>query len=512
MRQYLRTDGGSGKRDPQPSAAPSFALLLVSSERGQQWIACACERAEARGVRVGMSLAHAKALLRGTEVRERPFTPTEDAARLHRLAQWALRFSPVVAADEPDGLLFDVAGCEHLFGGEERMVALVDSSLAQWGLAARLALAPTVGCAWAMARFAEHRITIVGPDRIGAELAPLPTAGLRIDPAFVVALREVGIERIGTLLDVPRAELACRFGADLLRRVDQALGHAIETITPIRPVVPLEVTRVFDGPVLNLEAITITVRELLFALVLQLEERGCGVNTLEISLQRIAAEPCRWSITLTHPSRDFRHLWTLIRPKVERTNLGYGVESISLCASRFGRLAVKQLSLPSAERKNGDAENGAVLGAFLDRLMDRLGARNVMTLSAVATHVPEEAFLLRAWSQAPKQGSHGDETMNGMVHADRPSLLFATPERVQVISLVPDGPPSWLHWRGRGWGVHCGYGPERIALPWWESQRGGAPSPDIIRDYYEVQDDQGRLLWVFRDHVTHDWFVHGLWA
>lgn len=515
MREHQRTLADSNRREACPSAESAFAVVLVAAERGSQWVACACERAAAKGVCVGMSLAHARALLKGTPLWERPFTPAEDVRWLHRLARWAQRFSPVVAADEPDGLLLDVAGCERLFGEDEQVIARVDASLRPLGLQVRLALAPTVGCAWAVARFAADRIRIVSSDRIREELAPLPVTGLRVDSTFVSALHEVGIERIGALFDLPREELACRFGADLLRRLDQATGQVSETITPLRSSMPLEATRVFDGPVTSLEAIVVTVRELLFTLVLQLEERACGVRTLEVVLQRVSAEPCRFSIPLTYPSREVRHLWTLLRPKIERAHLGYGVESVSLHASRLGKLFARQLRLAHAEPESEDPVDETVLGEFLDRLMDRLGRGAVGGMAVVETHVPEEAFPWRALSET-KEGVKGDsctsDSRAGVACRDRPSQLFEVPEPAQVLSLVPEGPPSWIRWRGGECAVRSSSGPERLALPWWEARRGVPPSPDVVRDYYQVQDDQGRLLWLFRDRATHGWFVHGLWT
>lgn len=524
-----------------------FAVLLVASERGKQWVACACEQAEAKGVRAGMSLAHAKALLAGMRVWERPFTPAEDARRLHRFARWAQRFSPVVAADEPDGLLLDMAGCERLFGGDEQMVNLVDAEMKALELQTRSALAPTVGCAWAAARHgsgetgsgeqvksgerfpgpsgrtvsADQRITIIAPDRIREALAPLPIAGLRIDPAFVAALNEVGIERIGSLFDLPRQELACRFGPDLLRRLDQATGRVVETVHPHAIATPVEATRLFDEAVTSLEAIVTTVRELLFALVLQLEGRQCGVRTLDVVLERMSAEPFRLSISLTFPSHDVRHLWTLLRPKLERINLGYGVESVFLRASRVGRLLPRQLRLRDFGPESGDQGDEAALGEFLDRLTDRFGPRWVCRMTSVETHVPEEAFPLQAWCETKEGAVKGTkarrhegtkETTAGAASVARPSQLFSVPEAAQVISLVPEGPPSWMRWRGRECAVRCASGPERLALPWWETKYGPPPSSEGVRDYYEVQDDQGRLLWMFRDRATHGWFVHGLWA
>lgn len=517
-RRPPRVDAATPDAGSPPSPSPidaATAVVLTACERGKQWIACACELAEARGVRTGMSLAHAKALLKGTRTWEGPITPAEDARRLGDLARWAQRFSPVVAADEPDGLLLDMAGCERLFGDDEQVVARVDVELRRIGLSARLALAPTVGCAWAAARFAPDRATIVTLDRVRETLAPLPVAGLRVDANFARALAEVGVERIGALFDVPRQELACRFGADLLRRLNQATGETLETIDPLRFSTPPQATRTFDGAVSHWEAIVLTVRELLFSLVVQLEERGCGVRLLEVVLQRISAASQRLSISLTSPSRDLGHLWTLLRPKLEQVHLGYGVESISLRAARVGDLRPRQLQLTSIEGQRDDATDATAWGEFLDRLMDRLGRRAVREMIAEQTHVPEQAFVLREWSGRKKTAaeiSRLDDFSAAAALLDRPSQLLVVPEAARVISLVPDGPPSWIAWRGRECAVRCGRGPERIALPWWNTGSGETPSPDLSRDYYELDDDQGRRLWVYRDRTNQGWFVHGLWA
>jgi protein ImuB len=97
--------------------------------------------------------------------------------------------------------------------------------------------------------------------------------------------------------------------------------------------------------------------------------------------------------------------------------------------------------------------------------------------------------------------------------APRPSRLFDTPEPIKVVAIVPDGPPSWMAWRGQAHTVRSSLSPERIGLPWWDHHDAAG-----TRDYYEVQDELGRWLWVFRERRTSSrsaacrWFVHGEWA
>ena len=88
------------------------------------------------------------------------------------------------------GVLLDVSGCAHLFGGERALLEDLQARLAGFGYTARAALADTLGGAWAMARFAtsaKHPCVVVLTGRQRAALAPLPPAALRLPAATVTA-------------------------------------------------------------------------------------------------------------------------------------------------------------------------------------------------------------------------------------------------------------------------------------------------------------------------------------
>src|SRR5205823_4179461 len=106
-----------------------------------------------------------------------------------------------------------------VFGGLDVLLARVDQALRKLGLAAQLAIAPTVGAAWALARCTKDPV-IVSPDRLAEALAPLPTGALRIDADAAEMLHHLGIETIGQLIDLPREALPARFGSELLMRID----------------------------------------------------------------------------------------------------------------------------------------------------------------------------------------------------------------------------------------------------------------------------------------------------
>jgi protein ImuB len=475
------------------------AILLIEHERQRQVVADCCERARGAGVRPGMPVARARAILPAGGARIEPRDAGGDGAALRALAAWAQRFSPVVAPDPPDGLLLDVTGCERVFGGEDRLARGAAEALGRLGISARCVVAPTFGCAWAVARFGGAMVIADGRQR--EAIAGLPVAALRLEAPMIEALAEVGIARVQHLLELPRAALPARFGDELLLRLDRALGAAIEMIEPVRPVPPPGAERLFDGPTDRTEAIERTVRNLLDEVAAALAARQIGAREVEVVLARSDLPPERLSVTLGRPSRDAAHLWTLLRPKLERAHLGFGVEGVRVHIGSVGRLRHEQaehwlegrgLPAPEAERARDE---------LLDTLANRLGADRVLRASVVESHLPERAFAFRpAAAPATTPMGRGAATAR-----DRPTLLFDPPCPAEVVFLSPDGPIMRVRWRGGEVSVVAGLGPERIAPEWWRSAGS-------TRDYFAARGEDGRWLWLARSAESGRWFVHGAWA
>lgn len=447
-----------------------------------------------------MPLAQVRALFHGDGVRIEPHEPDRDCAALRSLAAWMQRFSPVAAVDEPDGLMLDVSGCEQALGGEDRIVHEVIERLDRLGIGSRVAIAPTFGSAWAIARFGPDHSTIVLAGEQQKVLASLPVAALRISKETVTELAAIGIERVEHLLDLPRSTLPGRFGEDLLLMLDQALGHAMETIDPVRPV-PIPIAeRVFEGPTDRVEAIELTVRGLLADISMELHRRESGARLLEITLARSDLPPTILSVTLGHPSRDPKHLWTLVRPKLERAHLGFGVEAVRVRVQSAGRLRHEQIEYaPGGTRSQADTDRA--FGELLDTLSNRLGTDRVLRVSTVESHLPERSFEMRpAMAETRQARELAQITLN-----DRPTVLFEHPLAAEVVALTPDGPVHRIRWREGDEAVISCVGPERIGSEWWRSR-------EKTRDCFRVQCESGRWLWLVRSLDAGRWFVHGVWA
>lgn len=461
----------------------------------RQIVAAVCRTGIACGITPGMAVSDAKAVLRGS-VQITPHDPLRDAKALTAIAMWAHRFSPMVAADPPDGLLLDVTGCAHLFGGEQSMLRRVESDFRALGITTSATIAPTFGSARAAARFGELG-AIIAPHGIRDALDPLPLQSLGIDSHAIDGMAEVGIKRVHDLLALPRGSVAARFGDGVLCRIDQVLGRLPEVIEPIRPVDPPHAERVFTGPCCCVETIGLACQRVLERVCIELARRGKGLTDARITLQRSDLQPLILPLRLSAASRDPSHLWSLLRPRIERAHLGFGVEGVGLTATRLGLLREEQQRWWNDAERSTDSNT--VLDQLLDTLTNRLGKDQVLRAELVESHLPERSFRLVSVLDPIAPSSAGT------IDADRPTLLYDRPHPIEVIALTPDGPVSRFGWEGRDYTIALCIGPERIASEWWHRER-------FTRDYYKVQDERGQWFWLFRDQEARAWFVHGVWA
>jgi protein ImuB len=463
-------------------------------------VAAACTSSQRQGVRIGMTVAHATAVL-PTMPTILDHEPAADAAGLVALARWAMRIVPNVAADPQDGLLLDVAGCERLYGGRLEIARRVRRDVARLRLQVRVAMAPTVGLAWGLARFGDE-----GVCEDTADLLALPVAALRVDADVVAALAEVGVDYVGQLADIPRREVARRFGDDVLLRLDQATGEAVELRQWQRHV---EVPRVmfrFAGPATQYEAIEETVHNLAGQLCERLATHESAARRLVLEVERLDPDlrPTfdQFAVTLAAPSREVRHVWDVLRPRVEVLDMGRGVEALVLSAPQVTRLPHGQVRLDGERDRSRDERD---LGRLTDLLQGRLGRGQVLRIEPTPSHVPEAAYRRRP-ADEPRTPTKQPHHAAG----DRPTQLFDPAEPADVTFLQPEGPLATLRWRGASHPIVTTVGPERIGRRWWQVHLSRR-SLDV-RDYYKLQCHGGLWLWVYRTRPKNDWFVHGVWS
>ncbi|RUX91296.1 MULTISPECIES: DNA polymerase Y family protein [unclassified Mesorhizobium] len=483
------------------SPPPDKPMVLVGRQGNRRLVVAADRAALEAGLRVGMPATKAQALVQGLVVMDAE--PDADAEALERLALWALRrYAPMVAVDPPDGLVMDTMGADHLHGGEQMMLTDMVERLSQVGFSARAAIADSWGAAHAVARYVNRTVSLVTVNATCEAILPLPIAALRLPDAIVGGLRVLGFDRVGELLKQPRAPLTLRFGPELCRRLDQAAGRLSEPIEPVRPAEMVEVKRAFGEPIGAAETIARYVGKLVQALSIELETKGLGARRLDLLLYRVDNRIEAIRVGTALPVRDVKRLTRLLCDKIETVDPGFGIELISLSAPLAEPLTPRQTISSLIEQRDTDISD------LIDILGNRVGEEMLYRFTPVASDVPERSFR----RVAPASAETGDAWPD---HWPRPARLFAVPELIEAIALLPDHPPASFTLRGIRRRVKRADGPERVFGEWWKRDAELA----AVRDYFQVEDEAGERFWIYRagdgeDAGTgsHRWFLHGIFG
>jgi protein ImuB len=510
-------------------------FATVADAAGRRLLAAVNPAAAAAGLAPGMPLADALSFLPGLATTLAK--SAEDAAALRRLTEWCGRYSPWTAPDGTDGVRIEITGSAHLWGGEKALAADLMTHLERQCVTGRIAIADTLGAAWAMARFAEAGggIIIVPPGEPRAALASLPVEALRLDAITTQGLRRVGLKRVGDLYAMPRDALARRFGEMVARLLDQALDNLPEPLSPLGEVPSRRVRLSFAESITEPADLMLAAERLTADLVVRLAREGTGARRLDLAFHRVDGRVEHISLGTARPSRDPRHLAALFRERLDTIDPGLGIEDMILAAYAVEPLPAEQIGLPG--HTAGQETSG--IAPLLDRLGNRLGLAAISRLESRESHIPERASvrvqphltlprLKRGPLPLPPKGRRGPKTPSPPPGAERagvrwglsgksprPIRLFDPPEPVEAFWVLPDDPPFRFMWRRRRHRVMRADGAERIADEWWRP--GASGEVDAIRDYYRVEDEEGRRFWLFRAGLHGGdreprWFVHGVFS
>jgi protein ImuB len=543
--------------------AQDVPLVIAEPVKGALRLSAMNDAASRLGLTPGMTLADARAMYPRIAVADAE--PDADARLLEAIADWCDRYTPLIGLDPPDGLLLDITGCAHLFGGEEALRRDVVARLTRQGFHARAAVADTVGCAWAVARYANS--LVVPSHHTQKILLPLPLAALRIDAETVAALAQVGLKRIADVIDRPRAPFAARFGEQLVRRIDQAIGREDEPIAPRLPAPRYMTECRFAEPIAREEDVLGTIENLAQELAKLLERRGEGARIIEAALFRTDGKVHRIAAGTGTPVRDPARIRALFVERLaaigDECDPGFGYDVIRLGALAAERCDPVQTGLAAPD-------HAMEVAHLIDRLGARFGLRRVMRMVPQDTHIPEFAVtpvaaaaigrahtntaleLRRSVPQRPlsrlreRVGERANTTYGASMpfphpspaggggsrqhlrHAEcptssiaqdslapiRPIRLFERPEAIEAIAQVPDGPPMQFTWRQVTYHIVHAEGPERIAMEWWRDDKGRT----LTRDYFRVESKEGIRAWLYRNGPytpnpeRSQWYLHGLFA
>lgn len=453
-----------------------------------------------RGIGVGDRVVDAQAIHPDLHVEQADIAG--DDALLHRLTHWARRWCPWTVQDADHGLILDVTGSVHLFGGAAALLYDIRQRFAMQGLTARVAMAPTRGAAQALARYGAADAICTAAD-LATHLAPLPVTALRLDAGTARLLSRLGLTTMGALAGVPRTALMRRFtdvpvDRNPLVLLDRAMGRVPDPLNAPPDRRDFLARARLAEPVVDAAP---HLKGLVEDLCETLARDDRGARALRLTVYRVDSECRSVDIATAVASRDAAHLLRLFDGKLDGIDPGFGFDLLTLQATRTEAVPRTQ------PRLDGERDAGGDVAALLDRLTARLGRDRVTWPAWTESHKPE-----RVETQVPALTV--TPSAPPIPAQDRPARILHPAEEVRVIYAVPEGPPSQFRWRRVVYRTTRHAGPERIAPEWWLDRPGTR-----LRDYYRIEVQGGRRFWLYREGLLHDgrgdeprWFLHGLFA
>ena len=472
--------------------APPAPRAVVELEGQTQFLVASCQNAQKFGVRAGMSVAAALALIPGLATQLRDVT--REQRLLEKLATRAHRFTPRVSLVPPDGLVLEVKGSLHLFGGAQELSQAIELDCYEAGVRPLLALAPTPLAALAASRAGKALLVTESMHLIG-QVSSLPLLALRWPLEIIGRLKQIGVYTIGEALRLPRAGFARRFGKAQLADLDRLTGRHTDLRGRFQLRERFRRRHELLYELEHHEALLRTLEPVLDELGAFLESRQCGITRLDCLLTHRHVPATRCVLRLAAPAANAKHFAKLLGEKLATLSLPEPVRALEL---RSGSLVSRA---PAAESLWQPGEHGGAVSTaapeLIEHLRARLGHEAVYGLRVLESHRPETA-----WAVADPRAA-GEEPADKAVAARvpwaahrRPVLLLRTPEALSEREGLP---------RRQG-ALQLVEGPERIETGWWS---GG----DIARDYYVARDGKGARLWIFRERrPPHGWFLQGLFS
>lgn len=537
-----------------------MVLYFQDSRRGQL-VQAVSPAAGQLGVRCWMPLSEAKALLqRGTKETQQPFyllehDPEADLQALTQLADGLTLFSPLIGMEDcqifsnstarssrqnqsashpshsPSSILLDITGIGRLYGGDDRLAEELYQHLQQRNYLPRLAIADTLAVAWGVSHFATDSWIVV-PPADNTLFGQLPLSALRLNPQTITTLHRLGIVTIEQLQQIPRDELAMRFGNEIHQRLDQAAGYLAEPIMARHPPNPFTVRQVLDYPISHQPTLIAILDRLVTELCQQMKSRQQGALQWSIALILVDQSPLRMTINLFQPSSDPADMVPLIQMQLE-SPLQHGTSANQM---RGGQQSVNRTSMnqtletdayPLVQEVIAQVTNAVLLvprqrklfdesprldklglAQLINRLASRLGTSNVVGAKLRSGVEPE--FAYRFYPLV------GPTNLSQKHHkkSSSPSVRSKPARLAQGVEPKPIRSQSHLAARPLRifqpavsieiscWKIRQRWGPERIETGWW---RG----PTVCRNYWRIEIETGQHYWIYQDLRSEQWFLQG---
>lgn len=473
-------------RRGDPRVAGPFAMTI--EEKNAWRITHTNKKSKEAGVKPGQSLADARAIC--PDLLTEPCDPVREEGLLRTLWRWADVLSPQIALDSPDGLLLNIDGCAHLFGGEVDMAEYAKSRLNDLRINVRIGIADTKMAARALARFGTKFVNIAEAGKTNEIVANLPIAALGLSSAITTDLMRAGLTHIGQLSQQKSSELARRFGLELTNSISTITGQTPDPIIRKNPDTIYAARMTLPDPIGLMDDLEEILKRLATHVCKKLHADNKGARRFSLTVRCVDTGDHTMSIGFAQPCFDSKAILRQFTFPLSKLKIDFGADWFRLSAHQFEHIQLKQMSM-GEKTNHSDSKY-----KLIDVVGNRVGFDRVRVFQHHENYLPEYGFGQIQVGNKPQESWSKAKRL-------RPVRLFDPPEHAKVTT--SGRPPQRFVWRNTTFDTKSTKGPERLTPRWFKDK-------DLrTRDYWIVQTQQGQRLWLLTYPGTHkkEWYVAG---
>jgi protein ImuB len=498
----------------------SSNFALFTTHRGVVIITHLTYEARCAGIKRGMTLLLARTI--SPETYFTPFCDSLGMRALTTLKEWAYQFAPYVEEEKTSlssmypflfayGITLDITRTERSHKGLSLLLRTLHAKVVKASLTCRHCVAPTRSAAWSIARTtSQESVILSSKEELSSYLVHLPLRALSLSPSLLSSLLEIGFTSVGSLLTLPSHELSERYGRELPQELSQLIGDRPEQGCSYTVTDTWILHREYDPPIENRTHLCQEIAQLLSELSeklfsVQKQAKEYTVSFVTLSERREKSEFSK-TFSLITPISDISTFFKLLQPSIEKITFQGKIVFLKVEGAGIAVLTPQNSNFFSSEATQSAHED------LSNTLSLTLGRESIKKLYFKSSYTPERSFVFETpslYEEVKSCTSHTTSSSDSTPspYLSRPSILFSSPYPITALSLLPDKPPSLITWNRQRIRITQGYGPERISLEWWDDS-----SKSEYRDYFTIQDDEGKWWWVYRTFPDQQWYIHGVWG
>ena len=426
-------------------------------------------------------------------------------SRLLEFAESCLRFSPQIALREPNVVFIEIGKCKALYS-EASFIARARVILRRFSFEGRIAISDDIPSALALAKYDVQfidQLPIEALDNFGDPFGTDPV-GRKSIAKMIDSLKRLGIQTILKFKTVPPSAIPSRFGGIGLycrQRIEESSNvpwpywKPPEKFAERIELLPSEYCS-------DIEPLLFKAKEMLDRLFSRLRGRVLRAERIRFSIElekySTVKNPIReWDFELITPQGSTLGFLPVLRERLNWDLCIAPIESYVIAVT----CDVLSTTLGQNAQRNffhSREEYEEAMGSLFGQLEEYLGKGRVFWAKTT-----EERFPEKSWLRTKQKDSFQADLKNR--YPRRPTRIFTSPIPISIIyraegNLALQAGVNRIVFRGKIFKSVKWSQVERLSMDWLDD----VPA----RNYYRVELEDGRALWIFSD-PGHHYFAHG---